>query len=172
MRHAVMTGDDRDALWAWVQTPSGEDDPAAWKQVLGALDFRDPRRSRAAAQVGPAARALGLLRGAPEAAREQERSGADARDRGDRGISGPARREAESERTQPGDPGPDPRQRRLSPDPGEREEVGADDEGDPWQDALRQIERPVEQQYPETAPMAIPRRPGVMATIASARRLT
>ena len=52
MRHAVMTGDDRDALWAWVQTPSGQDDPAAWKQVLSALDFRDPRRSQAAAQVG------------------------------------------------------------------------------------------------------------------------
>ena len=52
MRHAVMTGEDRDALWAWVQTPSGEDDPAAWKQVLAALDFRDPRRSQAAAQVG------------------------------------------------------------------------------------------------------------------------
>jgi hypothetical protein len=52
IRHAVMTGDDRDALWAWVQTPSGQDDPAAWKQVLSALDFRDPRRSQAAAQVG------------------------------------------------------------------------------------------------------------------------
>jgi hypothetical protein len=52
MRHAVMTAGDRDALWAWLQTPSGEDDPAAWKQVLAALDFRDPRRSRAAAQVG------------------------------------------------------------------------------------------------------------------------
>ena len=52
MRHAVMTGDDRDALWAWLQTPSGEDDPAGWKQLLSALDFRDPRRSRAAAQVG------------------------------------------------------------------------------------------------------------------------
>ena len=52
MRHAVMTGDDREALWAWLQTPSGEDDPAGWKQVLSALDFRDPRRSQAAAQVG------------------------------------------------------------------------------------------------------------------------
>ena len=29
MRHAVMTGDDREALWAWVQSPSGRDDPAA-----------------------------------------------------------------------------------------------------------------------------------------------
>jgi len=52
LRHAVMTGDDRDALWAWVQTPSGEADPAAWKQLLSALDFRDPRRSQAAAQIG------------------------------------------------------------------------------------------------------------------------
>jgi hypothetical protein len=52
IRHAVMTGDDRDALWAWVQTPSGEHDSAAWKLVLSALDFRDPRRSQAAAQVG------------------------------------------------------------------------------------------------------------------------
>jgi len=34
------------------RAPSGEDDPAAWKQVLSALDFRDPRRSQAAAQVG------------------------------------------------------------------------------------------------------------------------
>jgi hypothetical protein len=52
MRHAVMTGDDRDALWSWLQTPSGQDDPAGWKHVLSALDFRDPRRSQAAAQVG------------------------------------------------------------------------------------------------------------------------
>jgi hypothetical protein len=52
MRHAVMSGDDRDALWAWLQTPSGRDDPAGWKHVLSALDFRDPRRSQAAAEVG------------------------------------------------------------------------------------------------------------------------
>jgi len=52
MRHAVMTGDDREALWAWVHTPSGQDDPAAWRHLLAALDFRDPRRSHAAAQVG------------------------------------------------------------------------------------------------------------------------
>jgi len=52
IRHAVMTGDDREAVWAWVQTPSGREDPAAWRQVLLALDYRDPRRSQAAAQVG------------------------------------------------------------------------------------------------------------------------
>jgi hypothetical protein len=47
-----MTGDDREAVWAWVQTPSGREDPAAWRQVLLAMDYRDPRRSQAAAQVG------------------------------------------------------------------------------------------------------------------------
>jgi hypothetical protein len=52
MRHAVMTGEDLDALWVWLHTPSGHDDPAAWKQALAGLDFRDPRRSQAAAQVG------------------------------------------------------------------------------------------------------------------------
>ena len=52
IRHAVMTGDDREAVWAWVQTPSGREDPAAWRQVLLAMDYRDPRRSQAAAQVG------------------------------------------------------------------------------------------------------------------------
>ena len=52
LRHAVLTGENRDALWAWLQTPSGQDDPAAWKHVLSALDFHDPRRSQAAAQVG------------------------------------------------------------------------------------------------------------------------
>ena len=52
MRHAVMTGHDREALWAWAQSPSGQDDQAAWKRVLGTLDFRDPRRSQAVAQIG------------------------------------------------------------------------------------------------------------------------
>ena len=51
MRHAVMTGEDRDALWAYLQTPSGREDPAGWRHVLSALEFRDPRRSEAAAQV-------------------------------------------------------------------------------------------------------------------------
>ena len=52
MRHAVMTGHDREALWAWTQSPSGQDDEAAWKRVLGNLDFSDPRRSEAVAQIG------------------------------------------------------------------------------------------------------------------------
>jgi hypothetical protein len=52
LRNAVMTADDEEALWAWVQCPSGRDDLPAWKRLLAALDFRDPRRSLAAAQVG------------------------------------------------------------------------------------------------------------------------
>jgi hypothetical protein len=52
LRHAVMTGGDREALWAWVQSPAGSDDRNAWKHALAGLDFHDPRRSQAAAQLG------------------------------------------------------------------------------------------------------------------------
>jgi hypothetical protein len=52
VRHAVMTSDDREALWAWLQSPAGRDDLPAWKALLTHLDYRDPRRSRAAARVG------------------------------------------------------------------------------------------------------------------------
>jgi hypothetical protein len=51
LRNAVMTADDAEALWAWVQSPSGSDDLPAWKRLLAQLDFRDPRRSLAASQV-------------------------------------------------------------------------------------------------------------------------
>ena len=52
IRHAVMTADDREALWAWLQSPAGRDDLPAWKALLPHLEYRDPRRSRAAARVG------------------------------------------------------------------------------------------------------------------------
>jgi hypothetical protein len=52
LRNAVMTADDVEARWAWVQCPSGRDDLPAWKRLLTELDFRDPRRSLAAAQIG------------------------------------------------------------------------------------------------------------------------
>jgi GAF domain len=52
LRQAVMTSDDPEALWAWVQTPAGDDDLPAWKRLLGALTFHDPRRARCAARVG------------------------------------------------------------------------------------------------------------------------
>lgn len=51
LRQAVMTAEGDEALWAWVQSPSGAEDLAAWKRLLAAVDFRDPRRSLAAARV-------------------------------------------------------------------------------------------------------------------------
>jgi hypothetical protein len=51
LRQAVLTSDDQRALWAWTQTPSGQEDALAWKRLLGQLDYADPRRSLAAAQV-------------------------------------------------------------------------------------------------------------------------
>jgi hypothetical protein len=51
VRQAVMTADDDDALWAWVQSVSGREDLPAWKRLLAHVGFRDPRRSLAAAQV-------------------------------------------------------------------------------------------------------------------------
>jgi hypothetical protein len=57
LRQAVMTADEPEALWAWVHSPSGEDDLGAWKRLLTQLEFRDPRRSQCAARVGELRRA-------------------------------------------------------------------------------------------------------------------
>jgi hypothetical protein len=51
VRHAVMTGGDLEALWAWVGSHAGDDDIPAWKLALSSMDFHDPRRSQAAAQL-------------------------------------------------------------------------------------------------------------------------
>jgi hypothetical protein len=51
VRQAAMSAEGRDVLWAWVQCPSGRDDIPAWKRLLADLDFRDPRRSLAAARL-------------------------------------------------------------------------------------------------------------------------
>jgi hypothetical protein len=58
LRQAVMTADDPEARWAWVQTPSGDDDLGAWKRLLSQLPFHDPRRSRAAARVAELRRSI------------------------------------------------------------------------------------------------------------------
>jgi hypothetical protein len=34
-----------------VQSPSGKDDLLAWKRLLAGLDYADPRRNLAAAQI-------------------------------------------------------------------------------------------------------------------------
>ena len=62
LRQAVMTADDDDALWAWVQSPSGEDDALAWQRLLVRLDYTDPRRSLAAARTAAIRSALAVSR--------------------------------------------------------------------------------------------------------------
>jgi hypothetical protein len=57
LRQAVMTSDDAEALWAWVQTPTGADDLSAWKRMLSLIKFSDHRRPRVAARVGELRRA-------------------------------------------------------------------------------------------------------------------
>lgn len=51
VRRAVMTCDDREALWAWLQSASGQDDLPAWKRFLSDLPFEDPRRALAAGRL-------------------------------------------------------------------------------------------------------------------------
>jgi hypothetical protein len=51
VRQAAMSAEGRDVLWAWVQCASGRDDLPAWKRLLADLEFRDPRRSLAAAHL-------------------------------------------------------------------------------------------------------------------------
>jgi hypothetical protein len=51
MRRAVMAADDREALWAWLESRSGHDDMPAWKRFLADLDFDDPRRALAASRL-------------------------------------------------------------------------------------------------------------------------
>lgn len=51
LRQAVITSEDADALWAWVRSTSGASDLLAWQRLLAALDYTDPRRSRAVART-------------------------------------------------------------------------------------------------------------------------
>jgi hypothetical protein len=60
LRQAVMTAEDTEALWRWVQSTSGHDDLAAWKRLLANVDYRDPRRSLAASRVRALRTAYGL----------------------------------------------------------------------------------------------------------------
>jgi hypothetical protein len=51
MRQSVMSCGDQEALWSWLQTPTGARDRPAWQRLLANLAFADPRRSLAAARV-------------------------------------------------------------------------------------------------------------------------
>ncbi|HZL06185.1 MAG TPA: transcriptional regulator, partial [Coriobacteriia bacterium] len=52
VRNAVLTSDDCDAMWHWVQTSSGDQDLMAWSRLLGALPYDDARRPKVAAHLG------------------------------------------------------------------------------------------------------------------------
>jgi hypothetical protein len=60
IRHAVITSDDADALWAWVRSSSGSSDLLAWQRLLSALPYTDPRRSRAVSRTRVLRREFGL----------------------------------------------------------------------------------------------------------------
>jgi hypothetical protein len=59
VRQAVVSSDDPDALWAWVNSTSGRDDLVALKRLLSQLEFRDPRRSLCVARAGELRRSIG-----------------------------------------------------------------------------------------------------------------
>jgi hypothetical protein len=52
LRKSVISAGDREALWTWLQTPSGSGDLVAWQRLLANLPFQDPRRSLAASRIG------------------------------------------------------------------------------------------------------------------------
>jgi hypothetical protein len=58
VRHAVMTSEDREAVWAWLQSSSGRDDLPAWKRFISELGFDDPRRDLAATRLAKLREAL------------------------------------------------------------------------------------------------------------------
>jgi hypothetical protein len=51
LRQSVMSAGDQEALWGWLQTPSGGHDISAWRRLLANLAFADPRRSLAASRI-------------------------------------------------------------------------------------------------------------------------
>jgi hypothetical protein len=58
VHQAVMSSGDAEALWAWVNSPSGRGDLPAWKRLITRLEFRDPRRSLCASRLGELRRSL------------------------------------------------------------------------------------------------------------------
>jgi hypothetical protein len=51
VRSAAITCGDREALWSWLNSDSGEEDLLAWKRLLAELDFADPRRPLAVGRL-------------------------------------------------------------------------------------------------------------------------
>jgi hypothetical protein len=51
VRRAVIATEDREALWAWLESSSGRDDRPGLKRFLADLPFDDPRRALAASRL-------------------------------------------------------------------------------------------------------------------------
>jgi hypothetical protein len=51
VRQSVMSSGDAEALWEWVQGPTGTTDVPAWQRLLANLPFQDPRRPLAASHL-------------------------------------------------------------------------------------------------------------------------
>jgi hypothetical protein len=60
IRQAVITGENADALWAWVRSSSGASDLLAWQRLLAALEYTDSRRSLAVARIRALRQEFGL----------------------------------------------------------------------------------------------------------------
>ena len=61
LRHSVLSANDPEALWSWLQSVGGKSDLQAWKRLLGHLPFHDPRRSHCVARVRELRRNAALM---------------------------------------------------------------------------------------------------------------
>jgi hypothetical protein len=62
VRRAVLSAEDREALWAWLETSSGRDDRPSLKRFLADLPFDDPRRALAASRLAQLRTTLSIVR--------------------------------------------------------------------------------------------------------------
>jgi hypothetical protein len=62
VRRAVIATEDREALWAWLESSSGRDDRPGLKRFLADLPFDDPRRALAASRLGQLRATLRIVR--------------------------------------------------------------------------------------------------------------
>jgi hypothetical protein len=62
VRRAVIATEDREALWAWLDSSSGRDDRPSLRRFLSDLPFDDPRRALAASRLGQLRATLSVVR--------------------------------------------------------------------------------------------------------------
>jgi hypothetical protein len=62
VRRAVIATEDREAMWAWLDSSSGRDDGPSLRRFLADLPFDDPRRALAASRLGQLRATLSVVR--------------------------------------------------------------------------------------------------------------